>query len=675
MFASQGSGSARAPLPVRAMVLSWGLLASACSRCDSLGHGGASAFRITPSIAPLSAEESQAAASKISVSERLVIDQFGYRPDLPKVAVLPQPVRGFAQGAPYTAGKQLEVRRWQSAELVFTGAPKVWNEGAIDALSGDRGAWFDFSALTEPGDYYLYDPAARVRSHRFRVADDVYRGVLKAAMRMFYFNRANQAKVRPHACVGKKCWLQGASYLGPGQDRSARSVRARNDDETRRDLSGGWWDAGDVNKYVTFAETPVHQLLSAYGANPAAFGDDFDLPESNNGLPDLVDELRVELDWLERMQPPDLGGGLLLKVGNVDFGEPLPEQSRVPRYYYPEPCSAATIAGAGMFAHAAWALRDIATLKGYSAELGARARRAFDFYLSHPRREDCDDGTIKSGDADRTLLQQERASVVAAVYLFALTGESQFEKLIEEKYGQTRPFQDDRWSVYEPEQGDALLAYTRLPAANPALKAAILQRKSQQAREVEIYGLRPELDLYRAYMRRDSYHWGSNQPRANYGNTNYDLLDYALVPETTAGDIRARAAGLLHFFHGVNPLALVYLSQMEPYGAEKSVSELFHSWFRDGDPRWDSSRNSSLGPAPGYVVGGPNANYCTGDASAGARCRSSELVSQPIGKRYADFNTGWAPKKQYDRSWELSEPAIYYQAAYVRLLSRFVGAR
>ena len=37
-----------------------------------------------------------------------------------------------------------------------------------------------------------------------------------------------------------------------------------------------------------------------------------------------------------------------------------------------------------------------------------------------------------------------------------------------------------------------------------------------------------------------------------------------------------------------------------------------------------------------------------------------------------DFNTAWEPGSDFDMSWTLTEPAIYYQAAYVKLLSKFV---
>jgi hypothetical protein len=48
------------------------------------------------------------------------------------------------------------------------------------------------------------------------------------------------------------------------------------------------------------------------------------------------------------------------------------------------------------------------------------------------------------------------------------------------------------------------------------------------------------------------------------------------------------------------------------------------------------------------------------------------LRREPPQKAYLDFNTGWQPTAEHDQSWELTEPGIYYQAAYVMLVSKFV---
>ena len=610
--------------------------------------------------------------NEVPVQRYIAIDQFGYQPSMTKVAVLVDPVRGWNASDEYTPGSSLEVRRWADGSVAFSSRVTPWNGGQVDAVSGDRGSWFNFTKLEEPGLYYVFDPERQVRSHPFEIAEDVYVKVLKTATRTFYFNRANFEKKAPFACVGDRCWAQGVDYLGPAQDGAARSVLDRENQKTARDLRGGWWDAGDVNKYVTFSGEAVHQLLSAYDERPEAFTDDFGIPESGNGIPDLIDELLVELAWLKRMQPDDLGGGVLPKLGNVDHGDPLPEASRMPRYYYPAPCSSATISLAGELAHAAAVLRNVPGQQEYAHDLVQRAERAWQHYNAHPKSDACDDGTIKSGDSDKSLHEQEQMAVTAAVYLLSVTGKGEYAEFVSEHYLRTEPFESDTWSTYRHSQGDALLYYTHLEQASGSVASAITQRKRTHAESIDIYRFRPQFDLYRAFMRKGFYHWGSNEVRSAVANTNLDLLVHRLTKQSDeVASTRDRAAGLLHSFHGVNAMQLVYLTNMYAVGGDACADEAYHTWFRDGDPRWDNARSSTAGPAPGYVTGGANADYCKGQPSDHA-CTRSPIREQPPAKAYIDSNTGWDPKSPYDKTWELTEPSIYNQAGYVRLVSKFV---
>jgi len=635
-------------------------------------HGSSGVHYPAETSAPAPVPPPEGQGNAVRLQKQIVIDQFGYQPAMSKVAVLARRELGWNTGEPYEPGKVLELKKWADGSTVFKGPTVPWKDGALDERAGDRGAWFDFSSVREAGLYYVFDGQNGVRSYPFEIGADVYRRVLKTAVRMYYFNRANFAKVPPYACVGKRCWSLSVDYLGPGQDREARSVRERENPKTARDLSGGWWDAGDTNKYVTFSVNAVHPLLTAYEEHSSAFGDDYGIPESGNGTPDLIDEVMVEINWLEKMQAADLKGGALLKVGIVDYGEPRPDQSKLKRYYYPGACSSATIVVAGEFAHAALVLRGLTGRAADAARLTKRATIAWDFYHANPKSDACDDGTIKSGDADAPISDQSRGAVVAAAYLFALTGEAQYDDYLKKNYGSLRPFEDDRWSVYDPTQGDALLRYAGLPNADPATKNAIIARKKTLAESADCYRFRPELDLYRAYMRADSYHWGSNFARAGYGNTSYDLVAYGLASPEQRSNFIERAAGVLHSFHGVNPMQLVYLTNMYADGGDACADETFHAWFRDHDPRFDNARTSVLGPAPGYVTGGPNKQYCEGQDANQFACAKSPIRDQPPEKAYLDSNTGWEPNNPYDKSWELTEAGIYYQASYVRLLSKFV---
>lgn len=609
----------------------------------------------------------------VPLQRYIAVDQFGYRPRMTKVAVLVNPERGWNAADDYAPEGTLEVRRWSDGSVAFSGRVTPWNGGQVDASSGDRGSWFNFTRLEEPGLYYVFDPKNQVRSHPFEIDAEVYSKVLKTAARMFYFNRANFEKRKPYACLGERCWPHGVDYMGSGQDQGARSVSDRANAKTARDLSGGWWGAGDTNKSVTLSNEAVHQLLTAYQERPEAFTDDFGIPESGNGIPDLLDELLIELGWLVKMQPADLEGGALLEVGNIEHGDPVPEESRLPRFYYPAPCSSATIALASQLAHAAIVLRELPGLQGYAHELVQRSERAWQHYHAHPKSDACDDGTIKAGDADKPLEEQEQTAVTAAIYLFDVTNERAYHEYVNEHYASTEPFKADTWSVYRQSQGDALLYYTHLKEADGSTANAISKRKQSQGDGIDIYRMRPQFDLYRAFMRPSTYHWGSNNHRASTGNTNLDLVVHGLAKHPE--DIQSftdRAAGMLHSFHGVNPMQLVYLTNMYAVGGDACADEAYHPWFRDKHPKWDNARSSELGPAPGYVTGGPNQQYCKGQPAEHA-CTRSALRGQPPGKAYIDSNTGHEPENPYDKSWELTEPAIDTQASYVRLVSKFVN--
>lgn len=590
--------------------------------------------------------------ASLEASPYIMVDQFGYRPQDSKVAVIVDPQQGYNAADSYVPGKVIEVRKWQDNTVVHVDAPKSWNNGEIQASSGDRGWWFNFSTVSDPGHYYLYDPATGKRSHPFLIDPDVYYPVLKAAVRMFYYNRSNFAKEAPYA---DSKWTDRASFMGRNQDPEARFVDDKENKALERDVSGGWWDAGDSNKYVTFTSSVIHQLLDAYQRNPAAFTDDFDLPESGNGIPDIIDEVKYEIDWIKKMQQED--GGVLIKVGTIDYQTFSPKSNDPRPRYYAEACSSSTIIAAGHFARVASVYQQFEPLQNEVKQLTQRAKKAWDWYQNNPKKDDCDSQEIKSGDADRSLEEQAGDAVVAAVYLFALTNEAVYNDYVKEHYLKTKPFIGDRISAYVPHHGDALMFYSTLPNSHPEVKAAVIEKKTAEAQgDREFYGFHPEQDLYRSYLPDRTYHWGSNSTRANRGSSNYDVVFYNLLPEQTYTDV---ALNTLHYFHGVNPLGMTYLSNMYDYGAEKSVNELYHEWFGDHTP-WDNALTSPNGPAPGYLVGGPNKDY-TGNYSL--------LKNQPIQKMYAD----WNGSSEEDKSWEISEPAIYYQSAYIKLLAPFVG--
>ena len=262
--------------------------------------------------------------------------------------------------------------------------------------------------------------------------------------------------------------------MGPGQDTEARDIDAPDDPSRYRDLTGGWFDAGDQNKYVTFAEVAVHELLSAYEENPAAFQRSSDIPESDNGVPDILDEVKVETDWLLKMSDAD--GYTILKMGNNGYdvnAESPPSANADPRYYYGADCSAAALANAGMLAHAAVVFGDQPGLGAYADTLAARAQACYAWarpkLVSTDLDTDCDDGRIVAGDADRSVREQYASAVVAAVYLRDYRATAAYDADIVTWADSTLPVVDDFWFAYTPHLNDALLSYMDSPGADEGL--------------------------------------------------------------------------------------------------------------------------------------------------------------------------------------------------------------
>lgn len=594
------------------------------------------------------------------------VDQFGYQPAMQKVAVIVDPQAGFNAAeafAPGTGSGQYQIRRWADDVVVHTGTLQPWKSGATHAQSGDRGWHYDFSALTTTGAYYVWDSARQVGSGRFEIGSAVYAPVLRHAVRMFYHQRLNHAKVAPYVDAR---WADAAAYERPGQDRSATSRWAKGQAATARDLSGGWMDAGDTNKYVTFAQSAVLQLLDAYRMSPAVFRDDFGIPESGNGLPDLLDELKWELDFLRRMQDASGTHGLFLKVGVDNYTDISPPSADArPRHYLPE-CTSATLAGAAMFGAAHVVYRGFASQAAGAADLLARAEAAWaraklttsGFTVFQTA---CDDGDIKAGDADVDAQGQLESSVLAAIALHEATGKAEYRAHVEANYARVRPYSLWWWGPYWAPMQVALLRHAGQPGVSASVASNLRSQKSWQSGVISLTdfnGGTNGTDLYRAHLADAEFNWGHNMTRSNAGLINLDFEAFG-INSTSAALYRRIAEQHLHWLHGANPMGLVMLSNMASAGAESSLSEIYHTWFANGTV-WDSTRTSARGPAPGYLAGGPNTTY-TGSVAG--------LASQPPQKAYKDWNTGWP-----ENSWEVTEPAIYYQAAYVQLLARLMGS-
>ncbi|SFV33400.1 N-terminal ig-like domain of cellulase [Hyphomicrobium facile] len=614
----------------------------------------------------------------------IVVDQFGYQVKSLKVAVIRNPQAGYDKDASFKPGREFQVVERSTGKIVKSGSPAPWNNGATDAGSGDQVWWFDFSDVETPGTYAIVDVESQLRSAEFDIDDHVFQRVMKHAVRMFFYQRAGMEKTAETAGAS---WADRASHLGPGQDPYTHSWLAKDDASLVKDLRGGWFDAGDYNKYTSWTARNIISLLRSYDGNPSAFGDDYKIPESGNGIPDILDEAKWGLDWLVRMQNAD---GSLLCVQSLSEASP-PSAATGPSFYGP-PTTSATLMGAAVFAYASKVLsaRPEPELQAYAADLAKRAKSAWAWATANPQvlyynndnaRQPGSQG-LASGQQEMDDAHRLAARFEAAVYLFEITGDEEYGKFAEANFTSVVP----QWG---PSQWDAvgqevLLHYARLPNASNVVKSAIISqfvtRMTQNADQLPM--VIDKKDPYRSPMK--DFTWGSNQSKATQARL-YELLASFTPDPKVAALAKSAAAEYLHYIHGVNPLGLVYLTNMKAAGAENSAATMYHAWFSNSSRRWSRVSGINPGPAPGYLVGGANPSYsvdpCCFSASgtpsykcymsaAFSLCRRgySPPLDQPASKSYLQFNDSWPAN-----SWAVTEPSTAYQAAYILALSPFAN--
>jgi endoglucanase len=592
------------------------------------------------------------------LSPYIVVDQFGYLPSSEKIAVIRSPQKGFDAAQPFTPGATYALLDAHSGNKLLEAAPATWNAGATDSSSGDKAWLFDFSSVVTAGDYFVLDETRAVRSPVFRIDVGVYRPVMTQAMRMYYYQRDGIAKLAQYAGA---TWADGVAHP---QDAMCGLYK---DGSAPHDLHGGWFDAGDQNRYTNWAASDVIELLRAYAESPAAFYDDYGIPESGNGVPDVLDEIKWDLDWIGRMQQTD--GSVLSIAGHAGASPPSTDTS--PCKYGPANTSAA-FSSAAAFAYASIVFHSSAaatkTYPGYADTLSTMAQEAWTWANANPNVTfyNSQNG-VGAGEQEVDAAGLLLKKVQAAVFLFELTGNATYKSVVDGNYTQLMASLDP----FHLEPLDAALEYAKTTGATPSVAQAINGGFKSSVEGPNFFGmLQSNVDPYLAYLQ--AYVWGSNQTKAAQGNMFADVVSFGLDSAANA-DATRYASRYAHYIHGLNPLQLVYLSNMGDYGGTKGVTRFFHTWFAHGS-QWDAVGVSKYGPPPGYLTGGPNPSYtwdaCCPNNCSGVSCGAAPLsppTGQPDQKSYRDFNDSWPLD-----SWSITEPDDGYQALYVRLLSKFV---
>jgi len=208
----------------------------------------------------------------------------------------------------------------EKGKIIFEG--KLIDKGTWDA-SGEHILLGDFTRLTKVGDY-LIQLNTGITTSPFQIAPWIYERALDASIKSFYFQRASMAIEEQYGGIYKRAsgHPDDECFFHPSTGKKEGTLSS----------PGAWYDAGDYGKYVVNAAITVGQMLNLLEMVPDAIPtDQLNIPESGNGIRDLLDEIRYELDWVMTMQDED--GGVFHKLTALDFGDfIMPEDYDLDRY-------------------------------------------------------------------------------------------------------------------------------------------------------------------------------------------------------------------------------------------------------------------------------------------------------------------------------------------------------
>lgn len=225
-----------------------------------------------------------------------------FQPKVNQLGYLPSSEKYFTITADGVHAGQQFILADENDNVVFSGniRTELFDDSAI---SGEKVYLGDFSDFSIPGKYKIR--VGELESFPFRIDHEVFDSTLFHSLRFFYLARANDA------INDEITKLQhGEAHTGEFAINDGSGIL--------RDVSGGWYNAGDFGKWVHTTAFACEHLLNLYEVNPGYFkSQNLRIPESTNELPDLLDQVKTGLDWLLKMQKSD--GSVFHKVDSEPY--------------------------------------------------------------------------------------------------------------------------------------------------------------------------------------------------------------------------------------------------------------------------------------------------------------------------------------------------------------------
>lgn len=438
------------------------------------------------------------------LSQAIRLNQIGFYPNAAKIAI----VVGEAAG-------EFQVMTPDLKNVVFKGTLSAARQNTI---SGKTARTADFSALKKTGTFVVTVPGLG-HSYPFEIKTDVHRAVAAGALKGFYYQRVSVDL--PPKYAGQ--WSRPAGHVQEDTHVLVHpsAVSPERPAGTVLSSPGGWYDAGDYNKYIVNSGITVGTLLSLYEDFPP-FGQQFEvaIPESGNKIPDLLDESLWNLRWMLTMQDP-ADGGVYHKLTNPRFdGMIMPDKAIKERYVVQKSVTAA-LDFAAVMAQAGRIFRPFnRALPGLADSCVTAATRAWAWAKKHPdqlyRQNDMNekfDPDVVTGEyGDRDASDEW---IWAAAELYVTTKDDAYYKAV-------NLFPDEKMPLPSWAQVQLLGYYTLArfeKSLSPTAQKDLPKLKKQLIGLAD--GLIQDVDkqAYQTVMGKSAqdYIWGSSAVAANQG--------------------------------------------------------------------------------------------------------------------------------------------------------------
>jgi len=498
-----------------------------------------------------------------------------------------------------------------------------------DPLTGALLHCADFSSFKTAGVYIIQ--IDEIPSEPFRIGDNLYGTLTRDALHFFYLMRSGIALTEQYA---GKAWARPAGHLS---DKDIRAFAGTDAQGTKWDGcsfsidgSGGWYDAGDYGKYVVNGGISVWTLQNAFERMPDSFSDgDLAIPEQQNGIPDILDETRWELEFLLRMQIPSgqpLGGMAFHKLHDrvwsgvpaelptyMDNNNEMKVGASWGRYVY-EPTTAATLNLAACAAQAGriWKTFD----KAFAERCITAAEQAWEAARTNPIILAGNVPGAGGGNYDDVNVEDD--FYWAACELYASTGKPEYEAFIRNSpYFKTFQGLNGHGAAYSMNWADtaALGSITLVTVKTALSEKDINEIKDLIVKTADRYAVIQRNDAYATPIDASGFVWGSNSMVLN------NAIILALAHDITGDRSYLSAVSrAMDYLLGYNSLRKSFVSG---YGID--TLEHPHHRFWANDPV-----KGLPPPPPGVICGGPNAQIQDPVAEA------LGLIHRPIPMRYVD---------------------------------------